>query len=157
MLHKNCAQRERLRSLGIRIPSARPTLLRMKLMIIVLRFTIRPHVNPEKPKLGFALMTMLANVRRNCVKTGVTRRQNPCASKKKCPIRVRLCNRRRGYFGEETSNLELQPVLETKTGTAVALTREFWIEGVCLILCVDCIKRANELIFQMVSKLNSEW
>ena len=33
-------------------------------------FTIHDPTNgqPEKPKLGFALMTMLANVRRNCVK-----------------------------------------------------------------------------------------
>ena len=32
-------------------------------MIFVLRKTIRPLVNPKKPKLGFALMTMLAIVR----------------------------------------------------------------------------------------------
>jgi hypothetical protein len=37
---------------------------------------------------------------------------------------------------------------------AVAVTWEFWIEGVCLILCVDCTERAYELLFQNVSKLN---
>ena len=38
-------------------------LLRMKLMIIILRFTIRPLVNPKNQKLGFELKTMLAIVR----------------------------------------------------------------------------------------------
>ena len=62
-LNKNVAQRDHLRSRDISQLSARPTLLRMKLMIFVLRKTIRSLVNPKKPKLGFALMTMLAIVR----------------------------------------------------------------------------------------------
>jgi len=36
-----------LRSYGIRIPSAWPMLLRMKLMLFVLWLTIRPLVNPR--------------------------------------------------------------------------------------------------------------
>jgi hypothetical protein len=96
-------------------------LLRMKLMLFVLRFTIRPHGQPEKPKLGFALKTMLANVRPNCVKPCYTKANNLCLIKK-CPIRVRLCNRQRGYFGAEISNCELQPVLETEIVLAVAVT-----------------------------------
>jgi hypothetical protein len=43
--------------------SARPMVLRMKIKLFVLRNTIRLHVNPKKPKLGFVLKTMLANIR----------------------------------------------------------------------------------------------
>jgi hypothetical protein len=64
---------------------------------------------------------MLANVRRNCVKPALHEGKT-LVLKKKCPIRVRLCNRQRGYFGAEISNCELQPVLETKIVLAVALT-----------------------------------
>jgi hypothetical protein len=35
----------------------------MKLKLFILRNTIRPHVNPKKPKLGFVLKMMLAIVR----------------------------------------------------------------------------------------------
>jgi hypothetical protein len=52
-----------LRSRDIGQLSARPTLLRMKLKLFILRNTIRPHVNPKKPKLGFVLKMMLAIVR----------------------------------------------------------------------------------------------
>jgi hypothetical protein len=46
--------------------SARPTLLRMKLLLFILRNTIRPLVKPKKPKLNSDIKTMLANVRPNC-------------------------------------------------------------------------------------------
>jgi hypothetical protein len=61
-------------------------LLRMKLMLFVLRNTIRP-TSTREPKLGFALKTMLANVRRNCANRRYTKAK-PLCLKEKCPLEL---------------------------------------------------------------------
>ena len=81
-------------------------------------FTIHDPTNgqPEKPKLGIALLTMLANVRPNCIKADVMPNPNNLVlDKKNAQLELGFATAKEVVFGVEFTNCELQPVLETQT------------------------------------------